>query len=148
MNIAHGGAAGLLAALIFAAGAFQPQPGLDTTTTSSVAPATAPRDSFRLVSTWDSAGDNSGDSSADSTGCSLAAGHALEGGPRPLRLAPGCVVDNPGLAEARYWLDRHDGTVAFSGADGRIVAEFAAADGAAFESYSPPLPVMTLFTDD
>jgi len=140
MNIAHGGAAGLLAALIFAAGAFQPQPGLDTTTTSSV----APRDSFRLVSTWDSAGD----SSADSTGCSLAAGHAPEGGPRPLRLAPGCVADNPGLAEARYWLDRHDGTVAFSGADGRIVAEFAAADGAAFESYSPPLPVMTLFADD
>lgn len=144
MNIAHGGAAGLLAALIFAAGAFQPQPGLDMTTTSSVAPATAPRDSFRLVSTWDGSGENS----ADSTGCSLAAGHAPEGGLRPLRLAPGCVADNPGLAEARYWLDRPDGTVAFSGADGRVLAEFAAADGAAFESYHPRLPVMTLFADD
>ncbi len=140
MNIAHGGAAGLLAALILAAGAFQPQPALDAAATSSVAPAAVPQDGFRLVSTWGNAGDG--------TGCSLAAGHAPEGGPRPLRLAPGCVTDNPGLAEARYWLDRRDGTVAFSGADGRIVVEFAAADGAAFESYSPPQPVMTLFAED
>lgn len=140
MNIAHGGAAGLLAALIVTAAAFQPQPGLDATTTSSVAPAAAPHDSFRLVSTWDGSGDGSG--------CSLAAGHAPEGGLRPLRLAPGCVAGNPGLAEARYWLERRDGTVAFSGEDGRIVVEFAAADGAAFESYSPPQPVMTLFAGD
>lgn len=136
MNIAHAAAAGLLAALIFAAGTFQPEPGLDMTTTSSVAPAAAPEDSFRLISTWGGAG------------CSLAAGRAPEGDLRPLRLAPGCVADNPELAKARYWLDRPDGTVAFSGADGRVLAEFAAADGAAFESYYPSLPVMTLFADD
>ncbi|RIK85727.1 MAG: hypothetical protein DCC69_09145 [Hyphomicrobiales bacterium] len=140
MNIAHAGAAGLLAALALAAGAFQPNPELDTTATSSVAPAMAAQESFRLVSTWSGAGGGAG--------CSLAAGNAAEGGSRPLRLAPGCIADNPALAEARYWLDRPDGTVAFSGADGRVLAEFAAADGAAFESYHPRLPVMTLFADD
>ena len=141
MNIAHAGAAGLLAAAVLAAVAFDLGPRLettmlDTTTTASLAPAAAPQDSFRLVST------------SGGVGCSLAAGDATEDGLRPLRLAAGCAADNPALAQARYWLDRPDGTVAFSGADGRILAEFAAADGAAFESYHPPLPIMTLIAED
>ena len=146
MNIAHAGAAGLLAVLALAAGTFQPGPGLDATITSSIAPATAPRDSFRLVSAW------------GETECSLSTDPAAadpgtadpgaDGAARPLHLTPGCVAANPELVAARYWLDRPDGTVALSGADGRIVAEFAMADGAAFESYYPQQPVMTLFADD
>lgn len=136
MNIAHAGAAGLAAALAFALGALQPGPGIDATTTSSVSPQAARGDSFRLVSTW------------GGTNCSISADHAPEGTPRPLVLAPGCLADTPELAGARYWLDRPDGTFVLSGIDGRVIAEFAAADGAAFESYSPPLPVMTLFSED
>ena len=135
MNIAHAGGAGLLAAAMLAAASiFDAGPRLDATTTASL--AAAPQDRFRLVSTLGEAG------------CSLTAGQARKDGLRPLVLAAGCIDGNPALAQARYWLDRPDGTVALSAADGRVVAEFAAADGAAFESYDPPLPVMTLFTDD
>lgn len=137
MNIAHASGAGLLAAAILAAASiFQAGPRLDATTTASLATAGAPQDRFRLVSTLGEAG------------CSLTAGQAGKDGLRPLVLAAGCIDGNPALAQARYWLDRPDGTVALSAADGRVVAEFAAADGAAFESYDPPLPVMTLFTDE
>lgn len=136
MMRAKAGAAGLLVVLAFAAWTMQPKPALDTTTTSAIAPAGGWGDGFRLVSTWDEAG------------CTLVAGRAVERGGRTLSLAPGCIADNPELAAARYWLDRPDGTVAFSAADGRIVAEFAMADGAAFESYYPRQPVMTLFAGD
>lgn len=139
MMSAKAGAAGLLAVFAIAAWALQPERALDMTATSSIAPVVARSDSFRLVSTWDDVGDEAG--------CSLVAGEAAGQGKRPLRLAPGCAADNPGLAAARYWLDRSDGTVAFAAADGRIVAEFAMADGAAFESYSPQQPVMTLLAE-
>ena len=63
---------------------------------------------------------------------------------KDLRLSPGCVVLVPALAGAKWWLERGDGSVAFMGADNRVLAEFATADGAALESYRPLDPVMTL----
>lgn len=136
MMSAKAGAAGLLAVFAFAAWALQPKPALDMAATASIAPDAGQEGGFRLVSAWGEAG------------CSLVAAQAREKGGRALSLAPGCIADNPVLAAARYWLDRPDGTVAFSAADGRIVAEFAMADGAAFESYYPPQPVMTLLAGD
>lgn len=61
-----------------------------------------------------------------------------------LGLSPGCGDLVPGLAGARWWLERADGTVAFATDAGRVVAEFSVADGAALESYAPRQPIMTL----
>ena len=125
----------VLAGMLVVAGAIQKTSEPDMTTTASIAPSPA-QEGFRLVST------------AGETECVLAVARAPAGKIRPLQLAPDCAADNPGLAEARYWVDRPDGAIAFSGADGNIVAEFAAADGAAFESYYPARPVMTLLARD
>lgn len=126
----------VLAGMLLAAGAIQQTSGLDEITVSSL-PSLRVQDDFRLFST------SSGDAE-----CHLAVAETSGGRMRPLRLAPGCIAANPGLAGARYWVDRSDGVVVFSAANGNILAEFAAADGAAFESYYPAQPVMTLVAMD
>ena len=65
---------------------------------------------------------------------------------RPLSLHPSCVDLVPVLAGARWWLERADGSVAFVRDDDGVTAEFAVADGAAFESYAPQQPIMTLLS--
>lgn len=137
MNIAHAGKAMLLAIPLVALGLLSARPALDMTTTASIAPPAAPEDSFRLVSTLGEGGD-----------CRVSATRMEEGEKRLLRLSPGCAADVPTLSAAHYWLDRPDGTVVLSGDDGKAVATFMLADGAAYESYDPPYPVMTLIALD
>lgn len=132
MKRAYAVGAGLLT-IALAAYAFDvPHPARDMTTTGTIAPAVGDESSFRLISTLDDGG------------CAVAAGRAEGDEKRALRLSPGCVDVNPALEGARWWVERPDGTVAFSTEDGGVVAEFAVADGAAFESYSPPQPIMVL----
>jgi hypothetical protein len=141
MNNPHARMALFLAIPVVALAYLSSRPDLDMSTTSAIVVASAgTEDGFRLFSTSDE-----GMGAAD---CSLAAGEAPEGAPRPLRLGAGCMPANPQLAGARWWLDRPDGTVALAAADGRILAEFAAGAGAAFESYAPAQPLMTLLADD
>ena len=139
MNTAHARMAMILAIPIIALALLSARPEIDMGATSSIAASVAGEEGFRLFS-------GAADRSADA--CSLAAGDAPQGAPRPLRLASACLPDNPQLAGARWWLERADGTVALAAAAGRILAEFAAADGTAFESYYPRQPVMTLLADD
>jgi len=131
MIIAHAGKAVLLAGALAALGALWPAPELDGTTTAAIAPASGPEARFRLA--------------MDETVCTLVAGQAPNAAMQPVALAPDCLAARPELAAVRFWLDRPDGTVALAGADGRVRVEFAAADGAAYESYNPRFPVMTLF---
>lgn len=49
-----------------------------------------------------------------------------------------------GLSRAAIWRDRPDGSVALDDASGRTLAQFAAADGAGYESYRPALPLLSL----
>lgn len=122
----------ILAGLILAAGAVGQTPETDSLTTASIVPANAP-DRFRLLS------------SGDVTECRLSVGQvAKNAAKRPLQLAQACLATHPGLAGAHYWVEQPDGVVALSGKDGHVLARFAVADGAAFESYYPKLPVMTL----
>ena len=141
MNNPHARMALFLAIPVIALAYLSNQPEVDMSTTSAIAVSRGAEDGFRLVSAW-----NQDDRSRPD--CSLAAGEAPEGAPRPLRMAAGCTSGNPLLTGARWWLDRPDGTVALAAADGRILAEFAAGDGAAFESYAPRQPLMTLLADD
>ena len=139
MNNPHVRMALFLAIPVVALGYLSNRPDVDMTTTAAIVASPAGEEGFRLVS---------GLIDEDQDECSLAAGEAPEGAPRPLRLAAGCLPDNPQLADARWWLDRPDGTVALAAADGRILAEFMTGDGAAFESYYPQQPLMTLLADD
>ncbi len=137
MNIAHAGKAMLLAIPLVALGLLSARPGLDMTATASIAPPTAPEDSFRLVSTSGEGGD-----------CRVSAAPMEAGEKRLLRLSPGCAADAPMLSAAHYWLERPDGSVVLSGDDGKAIAAFMLGDGVAYESYDPPYPVMTLIALD
>lgn len=122
----------ILAGLILAAGAVGQAPETDSLTTASIAPVHAP-DRFRLLS------------SGEAGECRLSVGQAAKDATkRPLQLAQACLADHPGLAGAHYWVEQADGAIALSEVGGHVLARFAAADGAAFESYYPTLPVMTL----
>ena len=107
----------------------------DQMSTGSIALPEGAAESFRLIS------------SADDMGCAIAAG--MPGGEvrRPLQLDANCIDAVPLLARAHWWLDRPDGTVAFVDDTGEAVAEFAEADGAAFESYLPRQPIMILVAE-
>lgn len=137
MMIAHAGKAMLLAISLAALGLLSARPGLDMSATASIAPASRLEDSFRLISAGGEAGE-----------CLVSAARAQDGARRPLRLSAGCATGSPGLSAARYWLDRRDGTVALSGDDGRVLAEFAIGDGVAYESYEPSYPPMMLIALD
>lgn len=58
-----------------------------------------------------------------------------------------CSQVHPDLLAASWWQERPDGSIAVLRPDGGLVAEFAVADGAAFESYSPPSPILVLMPD-
>lgn len=126
---------GAVAALTVA-GAFAfsgPDGRIDPMTVSAIAPAPEAGRLFRLQV------------DGREGGCLVEAG-ADDAARRPLSISPACAAVVPGLAGARWWLDRADGSVAFMTDDGRVAAEFALADGAAFESYAPRQPIMTLLS--
>ncbi|WP_163267482.1 hypothetical protein [Chelativorans alearense] len=75
--------------------------------------------------------------------CGIAKGKAA-GGRAEIELAADCILITPHLSQARYWQEGADGDVAFEAADGRIIAEFYAADGVAYESFRPAAPLMAL----
>ena len=67
---------------------------------------------------------------------------------RALRFGATCPDLGRDLNTARWWQDREDGSIAFMSDDGIAVAEFGVADGAAFVSYAPRQPIMTLLVVD
>lgn len=76
--------------------------------------------------------------------CMIAKGKTLDGNRAELDMGRDCVSLAPRLAEARYWTEGANGEVIFAAADGRVVAEFYAADGVAYESVRPVSPLMAL----
>ena len=133
MKVVWAGAAGALAIAVSVFGIAEQHPSLDPITVSAFDPTPA-TDEFFLLQV--------GGIDRD---CHIAAALA-EVDKRPLSLDPACTDIVPGLAGTRWWLEREDGSVAFLTDDGRVAAEFAVADGAAFESYAPRQPIMTLLS--
>ncbi|MCT7377735.1 hypothetical protein [Chelativorans salis] len=76
--------------------------------------------------------------------CTIAKGKSAGIGRAEIELAADCVLLMPRLSEARYWREGADRDVAFEAADGRVIAEFYAADGVAYESLTPAAPLMAL----
>ena len=136
MRIVWAGAAVALAAVAGVPGLFgsagRIDPDIDPVTVSAIAPARDDDRFYRLQ-----VGGHEG-------GCVVEASVAVGAEKRHLSIDPACADIVPGLAQARWWLERADGSVAFATDDGRVAAEFAVADGAAFESYAPREPIMTL----
>lgn len=71
-----------------------------------------------------------------------------EGALSHISVAPDCDEMLPGLSGLHYWRDSSNGTVALS-TDGRTPAVvFAQADGVAYESIEPRLPIIALMESD
>jgi len=56
----------------------------------------------------------------------------------------GCEAMLPAFSEGLYWIDRNDGSVAFTTKEGRNVVEFGQADGLDYQSTSPRDPIFSL----
>lgn len=76
--------------------------------------------------------------------CSVTTGALVSDAKRSLKLGKACAKINPDLFGARYWIERSNGAIAFAEGDGDVLAEFAVADGAAFETFDPDAPMMVL----
>ncbi|MGY6708765.1 MAG: hypothetical protein ACXIVF_10595 [Rhizobiaceae bacterium] len=53
-----------------------------------------------------------------------------------------------GLAEVTDWIEADDGAVTLAGADGSVLVKLAVSDGAAYESFDPPSPLVLLAAQD
>lgn len=131
MNAIH---AVLLTGLAAATYAFAPIGGeepLDPMTTGSVAPA-GPDGTYVM----EAAG------AAGSCDVTLGVKRAQSG--NTLGLSEGCRSLMPHGPMPTSWRKDADGAVALLDASGRAVVEFGFSDGAAYESFSPATPILTL----
>jgi hypothetical protein len=76
--------------------------------------------------------------------CLMWPGRQVDTTSRSLDLSDGCTDLAVTLAKVRLWIESPHGDVALADADGNALVEFGASDGAAFESYRPLAPLMTL----
>ena len=81
------------------------------------------------------------------TGCTVEKTAAA--GPRNhVIIAQACDDVLPGLSKMRFWLEAADGTVTLSEDGKRASVVFALADGVAYESVEPRMPLMSLIASN
>lgn len=83
-------------------------------------------------------------SSEGESTCAVTRGGTDSAGRAVLKVDPSCAALLPGMEKAKYWLDKADGSVEFTADGVDAIITFAVADGVAFESLEPPLPVISL----
>lgn len=76
--------------------------------------------------------------------CDVTRGDQLTGGRSRLSVDPSCAALLPGVEKAKYWVDKDDGSVAFTANGVDPIVTFAIADGVAYESLQPAQPVISL----
>jgi hypothetical protein len=62
-------------------------------------------------------------------------------------VGPGCRSLPHRLADVTDWIEVDDGAVALARADGSVSVRLAISDGAAYESFDPPSPMVLLAAD-
>lgn len=79
--------------------------------------------------------------------CTIHRGPLLANRLNDLVIPPECNELMPGLSALRFWKEENDGLVAFSsnGSDTQVL--FAVADGAAYESYKPSRPILSIIEE-
>jgi hypothetical protein len=134
-TISIGMAAAVVAGLGFAAS--QRPASVATTVVSGVATTggKAPADVFRL------------ESAGGQSACVIRKGPALAGGRFTITPGPRCAAIFQPLGEASIWREGNDRTVDFLGRDGRVLVEFALADGAGYESVRPRSRILSLVSE-
>ena len=76
--------------------------------------------------------------------CAVTRGDALADGRSRLTVDPSCAALLPGVEKAKYWVDKGDGSVAFTENGVDPIVTFGIADGVAYESLQPAQPVISL----
>jgi len=76
--------------------------------------------------------------------CAVTRGQELSAGRAELKVDPSCAAVLPGVEKAKYWVDKTDGSVAFTADGVDPIVTFAVADGVAYESLQPAQPVISL----
>lgn len=87
-------------------------------------------------------------SAAGGSSCIVTRFAAKTGEPARLAADDGCNAVMPGLSKLRLWQEASDGSVMLSDVRGTVLATFAAADGAGYESFEPLRPLMALMQDE
>jgi len=106
---------------------------LDTQTTASI---TRPSGTvFRLSSI-----------EADAS-CEIVKGKTQRSGRSPLTVDPACDQVLPGMSRVRFWREKPDGSVDFTGEAGEALATFGVGDGLAYESFRPRTPLLRLSSE-
>lgn len=82
------------------------------------------------------------------TGCEVVKGDAVSAHKAHLIFGANCAEELPDLAAAQFWSEQEDGSVAFTGEDGRVAIRFSAGDGHAFESYGAGAPLVSLIVQE
>ena len=76
--------------------------------------------------------------------CAVTRGDQLSNGKADLRVDPSCAAVLPGVEKAKFWVEKDDGSVAFTENGIDPIVTFAVADGVAYESLAPAQPVVSL----
>jgi len=113
-----------------------PESGADRSPVAVEMPARHAAERFRLVL------------SGNDTGCDVVKGDSISAGKARLIFDADCAGELPDIADSRFWTEEEDGSVAFTGEDGRVSIRFAAGDGHAFESYGVGAPLIALIAED
>lgn len=100
--------------------------------TSAAAPLDGPR-RYRLI--------------GEDASCIIHRGPPLGDGLNDLVVPAECNELMPGLSAMRFWKDEGDGSMAFSSNGWDAQVRFSVADGAAYESYKPSRPLLSIVED-
>lgn len=78
------------------------------------------------------------------TGCTIGKGDQRGDDSVELEFGPGCASGFADYADARYWNEEPDGSVAFVTADGSVALRFMIGDGSAYEAFGDGVPFFAL----
>lgn len=76
--------------------------------------------------------------------CMVTKRESLSPGYSSIRVTQSCEQLLPGLASAKFWREREDGSIALSAGASDPIAEFSEGDGAEYESYAPSSAMLTI----
>lgn len=78
------------------------------------------------------------------TGCEVTMGETPAAAKARLVFGKSCASAIPQLADALFWSESDDGSIAFTRVDGKVAMLFSAGDGVAYEAFGAGAPLLSL----